>query len=192
MKQNKNLNDSLDDLISNLNLPTDEEIFNETWVEKIKISKKNYEYLPTSEETKKKLSEALIGIKKGKMPDETKEKLRIINTGKVTSEETKKKQSEALIGIKKGKMSDETKEKLRKSKKELGITEAMLAASEKQCVPIIVTNLKTGNETIYSSTKVANDALGLTGLLHVLKGRQKQCGGYAARYVDESKNIKTK
>jgi hypothetical protein len=180
--EKKNLNDSLDNLISNLNLPTDEEIFNETWVEKIKITKKNYKYPATSDKTKKKISNSLIGIKRKPVSDETKEKLRIVNTGKITSEETKKKQSDALAGIKKGKMSNKTKAKISKARKEVGITKAMITASEKQCIPIIATNLKTGKKKEYKSQKEASIKLKLNGILHVLKGRTKKCGGYFFEY----------
>jgi hypothetical protein len=49
-------------------------------------------------------------------------------------------------------------------------------------VPIIATNLKTGKQKEYKSTKEASTKLGLTGILHVLKGRSKQCGGYFFEY----------
>jgi hypothetical protein len=49
-------------------------------------------------------------------------------------------------------------------------------------VPIIATNLKSGKKKEYKSTKEAKEKLGLTGILHVLKGRTKQCGGYYFEY----------
>lgn len=66
------------------------------------------------------------------MSDNTKEKLRVINTGKKSSDETKKKISKSLLGVPRknkenyGKsrigthLSDETKEKISKTKKEKG------------------------------------------------------------------------
>ena len=83
--------------------------------------------------------------------------------GKTHSEETKKKMSEKAIG----KIISENQRKL---------------ASEKNSIPIIATNLITGKKTEYNSCKEASTTLGLTGILHVLKGRSKQCGGYYFEY----------
>jgi hypothetical protein len=55
-------------------------------------------------------------------------------------------------------------------------------ASKINSVPIIATNLKSGKTKQYKSTKEAKEKLGLTGILHVLKGRSKQCGGYYFEY----------
>lgn len=85
--------------------------------------------------------------------------------GKPHSEETKKKMSEKA----KGRVISE------KQKKDI---------SKKLSISIIATNIKTGKERTFKSTKEANTKLGLTGVLHVLKGRSKQCGGYTFRYAD--------
>ena len=67
--------------------------------------------LECSEESKKKISKALTGIKRS---DETKRKISEAQTGKTHSEESKKKMSKVKIGKK---PSKETKEKISKSLK---------------------------------------------------------------------------
>lgn len=84
-------------------------------------------------------------------------------TTKPHSDETKSKMKEAALG----KIISETqREKL----------------SAHFSIPIISTNLKSGEVNEYKSQKEAKEALGLTGILHVLKGRSKQCGGYYFEY----------
>lgn len=73
---------------------------------KVSATKKAMNYHP-SEETKKKLSEALKGHK---ISSEQREKLRLANLGKHPSEETKEKLRQANLGKH---HSEETKEKLR-------------------------------------------------------------------------------
>jgi hypothetical protein len=77
------------------------------------LGEKNHRYGTTmTEEQKEIIRMKLVGIKKGPMSDETKEKLRIIKRGKAVSEETKEKLRLAITGIKR---SDETKQKLSES-----------------------------------------------------------------------------
>jgi len=77
------------------------------------IGEKNYWYGKCrSDETKEKISKSHIGIRH---TEETKEKLRIIKTGRKIGpmpEYQKKKHSEALIGRPHGPMSEETKKKI--------------------------------------------------------------------------------
>ena len=82
--------------------------------------------------------------------------------------------------------SEETKQKMRKKAEDRVIpAKQRKKISNTLSVPIIATNLKTGKQTEYKSTKEASIKLGLTGILHVLKGRSKQCGGYYFEYKNK-------
>ncbi len=73
-----------------------------------------------TQEHKDKISEGCKGKKRGPMSEETKEKLRIINTGKKHSQETKDKLSKSKIGISIGigrKLSQEHKNNISKGNK---------------------------------------------------------------------------
>lgn len=79
--------------------------------------------------------------------------------------------------------SIETKQKMSEKAKGRVISQKQKKdISKKLSIPIIATNLKTGKQKEYKSQKDAADKLGLTGILHVLKGRSKQCGGYYFEY----------
>jgi len=67
---------------------------------------------PCSEETRKKLSEALRGRKKNPISEEVKNKISLANMGKRRSDEVKKKMSLAHAGIKRKPFSEEHKRKL--------------------------------------------------------------------------------
>lgn len=67
-----------------------------------------------SNETKKKMSDAKLGIK---FTDEHKENLSKSRIGKILSDETKKKMSDSQKLVIRKPMSEETKEKIRKTKK---------------------------------------------------------------------------
>lgn len=78
----------------------------------------------------------------------------------------------------------ETINKMKKKAKGRVISEEQKKKiSNTLCVAIIATNLKSGKKKEYKSTKEAKEKLGLTGILHVLKGRSKQCGGYFFEYA---------
>jgi pyruvate dehydrogenase complex dehydrogenase (E1) component len=129
--------------------------------------------------------------------DDWKIKISKAHKGKVLSEETieKLKEAKTLFGTKdawnkgkngyKGKPhSEETKQKIREKSLGKVISDKQKKdVSKKLSVPIIATNLKTGKQKEYKSTKEASTQLALTGILHVLKGRSKQCGGYFFEYV---------
>jgi hypothetical protein len=118
------------------------------------------------------------------------------HTGKKLSKETiqKLREKKTLFGTKdawnKGKTgyktkphSEETKNKMREKALGKVISDNQKKiVSDKLSVAIIATNLKTGKKKEYKSTKEAKEKLGLTGILHVLKGRSKQCGGYYFEY----------
>lgn len=70
-----------------------------------------------SDETKRKISEAKLGHKKGAMSEETRRKMSEAKKGSVHSEETKHKISEAIKGRERGAMSEETKRKISESHK---------------------------------------------------------------------------
>jgi len=133
------------------------------WKEKISKSNKGK---VVSNESKEKIKESLK-ILRNKLSKEERKLIYANNAmlGKTHSEETKNKIREKAIGRI---ISD-------KQKKDI---------SKKLSVPIIATNLSTGIKTEYSSQKEASKTLGLTGILHVLKGRSKQCGGYYFEYKD--------
>ena len=91
--------------------------------------------------------------------------------------------NKGLEGYKTKPHSEETKQKIRESALGKVISDKQKKdVSKKLSVPIIATNLKTGIQNEYKSTKDASIKLGLTGILHVLKGRSKQCGGYFFEY----------
>jgi hypothetical protein len=81
------------------------------------LGEKNHNYgkkgKPMSEETKKKLLEAKLGKKHS---EETKQKISEANKGKKHSEESKRKMSEAKLG-KPNPMSEETKKKISEAHK---------------------------------------------------------------------------
>lgn len=118
------------------------------------------------------------------------------NKGKIHSKETieKLKQKKTLFGTKepwnKGKIGYNAKPHSEETKLKMSQSAMGKIISNKQreklskifSVPIIATNLKTGKKKEYKSTKEAKEKLGLTGILHVLKGRTKQCGGYYFEY----------
>lgn len=79
--------------------------------------------------------------------------------------------------------SEETKQKMRdKAKGKIISEEQKKKISDTLGVAVIATNIKTNQKVEYKSTKEASNILGLTGILHVLKGRSKQCGGYFFEY----------
>jgi hypothetical protein len=132
--------------------------------------------LERTDKWKANISKAHIGKKISK---ETIEKLR----EKKTLFGTKDAWNKGKTGYKTKPHSEETKQKMRE--KALGriISESQRKkASKINSVPIIATNLKSGKTKQYKSTKEAKEKLGLTGILHVLKGRSKQCGGYYFEY----------
>ena len=128
--------------------------------------------------------------------DEWKSNISKAHMGKKLSKETIQKliEKKVLFGTKdawnKGKTgyktkphSEESKQKMRQSA--LG---KIIGQPQREklsaifSVAIIATNLKSGKKKEYKSTKEAKEKLGLTGILHVLKGRTKQCGGYYFEY----------
>ena len=128
--------------------------------------------------------------------DKWKSNISKAHTGKKLSKETiqKLREKKTLFGTKdawnKGKTgyktkphSEETKRKMREKALGKVITKVQREKlSNIFSVPIIATNLKSGKTKQYKSTKEAKEKLGLTGILHVLKGRTKQCGGYYFEY----------
>lgn len=104
-----------------------------------------------------------------------------IKNSKLTKEERIKKfASMGMIGKT---HSLETKRKMsEKAKGRVISSEQRKKTSDKLSISIIAINLKTGKKKEYKSTKEAKEKLGLTGILHVLKGRSKQCGGYYFEY----------
>ena len=132
--------------------------------------------LERTNEWKSNISKAHIGKKLSK---ETIEKLR----EKKTLFGTKDAWNKGKIGYKTKPHSEETKLKMRVKALGKVITKAQREKlSSIFSVPIIATNLKSGKTKEYKSTKEAKEKLGLTGILHVLKGRTKQCGGYCFEY----------
>lgn len=115
-------------------------------------------------ETKNQISKTLK-IKNNKLTQEERIKkfASFGMTGKKHSSETKRKQSQSAIG-------------------RVISSEQRVKTSNTLSIPIIATNLKTGKVKEYKSQKEAKEKLGLTGILHVLKGRSKQCGGYYFEY----------
>jgi hypothetical protein len=103
------------------------------------------------------------------------------NVSKLTKEERSIKfGNDAMAGKQ---HTEETREKMREKALGRVISESQKqSASNKLSIPIIATNLKTGEKTEYKSQKEAKQQLGLNGILHVLKGRTKQCGGYFFEY----------
>ena len=78
------------------------------------------------------------------------------------------------------------KENNRRFAKKLGDTAGRAAlekAMEKHLVPIIATNVATGEEIEFDSIKAAVKKLGVrqSGVSGVLAGRQKTCGGFSFR-----------
>ena len=66
---------------------------------------------------------------------------------------------------------------------------AAKAISKKKSIPIIVTNIKTGEFTEFNSTKECARKLEIQApnITKVLKGRLKQTGGYTFKYKEELK-----
>ena len=132
--------------------------------------------LQRTDKWKSNISKAHIGKKLSK---ETIQKLR----EKKTLFGTKDAWNKGKTGYKTKPHSEETKQKMRE--KALG---KVISKTQREklssifSVPIIATNLKSGKKKEYNSTKEAKEKLGLTGILHVLKGRSKQCGGYYFEY----------
>lgn len=159
MKKIKNFNDNIDDLFSDIDLPTDDDLTHETHIKKIGLSLKNK---PKSESHKMSLKKTgtMFGDKdawnKGKIGYKT----------KPHSEETKLKMREKALG-------------------KVISTSQRKKASNANSIAIIATNVKTGKQKEYKSQKEAATKLGLTGILHVLKGRSKQCGGYYFEYKNK-------
>ena len=63
------------------------------------------------------------------------------------------------------------------------------AISKSNSIPIIATNLKTGDSTEFCSGKECTRQLGVnsTGITNVLKGRRNHTGGYTFKYKEETK-----
>ena len=61
--------------------------------------------------------------------------------------------------------------------------------SKTQSIPIITTNIKTGESKEFYGARECARQLGLThgNIISVLKGRYKQTGGYTFKYKEESK-----
>ena len=131
---------------------------------------------PKSKEQKIKISKAHIGKKISK---ETKEKLK----NHPNAFGNKPAWNSGLEGYTTQPHTEETKQKMRERALGKVISESQRKkASKANSVSIIATNLKSGKKKEYKSTKEAKEKLGLTGILHVLKGRSKQCGGYYFEY----------
>ena len=65
--------------------------------------------------------------------------------------------------------------------------EAVEKSARLRSVPIVVTEIKTGQEKVFPSRNEASRVLGLDrkGLSKVLKGEHKQCKGYVVRYLEK-------
>jgi hypothetical protein len=133
--------------------------------------------LERTDEWKSNISKAHIGKKLSK---ETIEKLR----EKKTLFGTKDAWNKGLSGYTTQPHSEETKQKMRERATGKIITDKQKAdISKKLSIPILCykyPSMEFYKE--YSSQKYAKNELGLTGILHVLKGRNKQCGGYYFEY----------
>jgi hypothetical protein len=94
--------------------------------------------------------------------------------------------NKGLVGYKTKPHSAETKNKMSEKAKGRIITDAhKIAIKNKLSIPIIAyeyPSMKFYKE--YSSQTEAAAELNLTGILHVLKKRSKQCGGYYFEYSD--------
>jgi len=156
MKNNKDFDKDIENLLSKLELPSDDEIRHETHMKKIGQSLKG-KPKSSSHKNNIKKTKTMFGDRPAWNKGKTGYK------GKSHSEETKLKMREKALG----KVISESQKK---------------KASDANSVPIIATNLKTGKQKEYKSTKEASIKLKLTGILHVLKGRSKQCGGYFFEY----------
>lgn len=153
---NEKLNSELDNLLNNTILLTDDDLKHETHMKKIGNSLRNK---PKSDSHKKKIK----------------------NTGNLFGD--KDAWNKGKNGYKTKPHSEETKLKMRNSAIGKIISQSQRnKVSKILSIPIIATNLKTGKIKQYSSTKEAKEKLGLNGILHVLKGRTKQCGGYYFEY----------
>lgn len=154
----------------NVELPglTDEQLYGKRWLDR-------------SEEHNKKIGKAHKGKKrddnfKQSVSDGVNKWLKTL-----TDEERKEMFTNKSMLNKKHKA--ETIRKMKKKAKNRVISEQQKKKiSETLGIPIIATNLKTGKQRVFKSTKEANIKLGLTGVLHVLKGRAKQCGGWFFEY----------
>jgi group I intron endonuclease len=114
---------------------------------------------------------------------ETREKLRIKNTGKKLSLETREKIKKANLGKK---LSEETKEKLKNNNKKYWSgkklpLEAIEKRSEKRCIKIIC------NETnqIFNSIKEAKEILKISHISEHLKGKIKKIKNYTFKYYED-------
>lgn len=119
----------------------------------------------TSEETKRKISEANKGRK---WSEDAKAGISGVNSkryGKPLSDETRRKMSIARIGRK---HSDEAKKKM---------SEASLQR------PVIIKNVKTGSELFFKNIKEANSFIGSTHVSEVCYGRRKYTQGYFCRFA---------
>jgi hypothetical protein len=129
--------------------------------------------------------------------DDWKEKISKAHTGKIVKLKTIEKLkahpnaygnkdawNKGLVGYKTKPHSDETKNKMSEKAKGRIITDAQkVAIKSKLSIPIIAyeyPSMKFYKE--YTSQKEAAAELNLTGILHVLKNRSKQCGGYYFEY----------
>lgn len=114
-----------------------------------------------------------------KVKSSTIEKLKKLNT----LYGTKPAWNKGISGTKGKPHCEETKQKIRqKSIGKIISNKQKKIVSDKLSIAIIAINIKTGKIKEYKSTKEAKEKLGLSGILHVLKGRTKQCGGYYFEY----------
>lgn len=127
-----------------------------------------------SPESKKKMSDAKIGVKH---PQSRNDQKSIYTTGRKHTEESKKKMST----VKKERMTDEIKQKIRIA--QIGINKPHFIGNKFSAKKIRCLN----NDTIYNSIKDAHNILGIStsSIIQVLKGRLKSTSGYVFEYVDK-------
>lgn len=158
----------------NVQLPnlTDEQLYGKRWLDR-------------SDEHNKKIGKAHKG---NSLSEEHKKSVSDgVNDWVETLTEEQRKEmftNKSMLGKK---HKPETIKKMKKTAKGRIISEQQKKKiSNTLSVAIIATNIKTGKQKEYKSTKEASIKMKLTGILHVLKGRSKQCGGYYFEYKNKS------
>ena len=125
---------------------------------------KNMKGRTITEEHRKKISQALTGIKRS---EETRKKISESHKGIRRSDEFRKRMSEVHKGFK---MPEEAKQKIRESKR--GVMKRVYCFE---------------TDTTYESIAAAADALGVnkTNLCATCRGKHKHVGGYHVKYADD-------
>ena len=151
--------------------------------------------LERSEETKRKVSQAMKGKNKGRtLSEEHRKNISEANKGRTVSDATKQKLSQALKGKT---VSDATRQKMSQAKKGRTVSDAtkqkLSQVQNYKKVPVVAIQKDTGRVRMFLSQTECSRVLGINNgnVNNCLNGRQKSAGGYTFKKINRDKRVFT-